>query len=237
MTESQPSEDPHLGRILYAFEPPSLWQMVAGLIGTALGLGLFLLWGEFLRKITLTVAGLGAAAFVIGLWRYSEVVEFGTRGIRRRKWGGSTELLYDEIGAVSHVKSESVTVYSSLSIEPREPGKPTIQFYRFDEGPFPEAERLMVAAIVESIQERFKRGEPFEWLPGVRLWREGLELSPPAAPNSRMVPYREVGAWKPSDAGLTLQTKAGDPLLTSTLDGRNFFVCYELLGRLTAESA
>lgn len=234
MTESpKTSEDPRLGRILYAFEPPSLWQMFAGLIGTALGLGLFWVWGEFLRKVTLTVAALGATAFCIGLWRYSEVIEFGERGMRRRKWGGSTELLYDEIAAVSHSKSESVNVYSALRVEARETDKPAIGCYRFEDATFPEAERMMVAAVASAVQKRLARGEPLEWLPGVRFRREGLELS---LPNPRMIPYQDVGAWTSGEAGtLTLKTKAGDPLLSTSLDGHNFVLCYELLGRLTAD--
>lgn|GEM_PF-4711022 len=212
--------------------------MSAGLVGAALGWGLFSVWGDFLKKVTLTIAGLGAAAFCIGLWRYSEQVEFGQRGIRRRKWGGATELLYDEIAGVTHLKSESVDRYSQLRVEGGEIGKPAIQFYRFEDASFPEAERLMVAAVASAVQKRLVRGEPLGWLPGVRFRREGLELSPTSAANSapaRVIPYHEIGKWAAGEAGaLTLQSKSGEALLTTSLDGRNFVLGYELLGRLTA---
>lgn len=239
MTESREAgEDPRLGRILYSFEPPSLWQMSAGLIGAALGWGLFSVWGDFLKKVTLTIAGLGAAAFCIGLWRYSERVEFGQRGIRRRKWGGAAELLYDEIAAITHLKSESVDRYSQLRVEGGEFGKPVIQFYRFEDAGFPDAERLMVAAAVGAVQKRLARGEPLDWLPGVRFRREGLELSPTSAANTaraRVIPYHAIGKWAAGEAGtLTLPNTSGETLLTTSLDGRNFVLAYELLGRLKA---
>lgn len=232
MTESRAiEEDPRLGRILYAFEPPSLFQMVAGLIGFALGLGLYLAMGMFLRKLTLTIAGLGAAAFVIGLWRYSERLEFGERGLRRRKWGGAAELLYEEIGAVTRQKSESIDVYSSLTVEPRDIDKRKIEFYRFEDASFPEAVRGMAAKVADEAERRLSHGEPFDWIPGVRIRREGLELT--SEGSAQLIPYRDLGDWKPGEGGtLTLQTRSGNPLFTTSLDGRNFIVCYELLARL-----
>jgi hypothetical protein len=233
MNESRAiEEDPRLGRILYAFEPPSLFQMVAGLIGFAVGLGLYMAMGMVLRKLTLTIAGLGAAAFAIGLWRYSERVEFGERGLRRRKWAGSTELLYEEIGAVTRQKSESLDVYSSLTVEPSDIGKRKIEFYRFEDAGYPDAVRGMAAKIADAAERRLGHGEPFDWISGVRIRREGLELT--SAGSAQLIPYRDVGDWKAGqDAGtLTLHTRSGDPLFTTSLDGRNFIVCYELLARL-----
>lgn len=233
--QPEPGADPRIGRIHYTFEPPSLFQMIAGMIGSSIGWGLFMLWGEFLAKVTLTITALGSVAFLIGLWRYSEQVQFGSLGLRRHKWGGSTDLLYEEVGAVTHLGSEDQQKYSQLRVEALpDLGKSPIQFYRFEDETFPRAEQVLLSAVVDAMQQRLTRGQIVDWQPGVAFRRDGLEVaSPDGTGAAKLVAYRDIGKWEAGDKGtLTLRSLAGEPLVTSSLDGRNFFPCYELLGRL-----